>query len=125
MTPDEILEIDAKRNHPPGTVAGHLIAEINDELSLGGQVVQEGNVLIMFRGIEPGVVEYHTFNADTPENLVDAVTKFFRMLKKAKCKIARTTYENEKINALFDMIKPEFKVNIKQADGRFISEVSL
>lgn len=125
MTPEEILEIDAKRNHPPGTVAGHLIADINDELRLGGQVVQEGDVLIVFRGVEPGVVEYHTFNADTPQNLVDAVTKVFRMLKKAKCKIARTTYENEKINALFDMIKPEFKVDIKQVDGRFISEVSL
>lgn len=125
MTPDEILEIDAKRNHPPGTVAGHLIAEINDELRLGGQVVQEGDVLIVFRGVEPGVVEYHTFNADTPENLVDAACKVFRMLKKAGCKVARTTYENEKITALFNMIKPEFKVNIKQADGRFISEVSL
>ena len=125
MTPEEILEIDAKRNHPPGTVAGHLIAEINEEMRLGGQVVQEGDVLVMFRAVEPGVVEYHTFNADTPENLVDAVRKVLRMLKKAGCKVARTTYENEKINALFDMIKPEFKVNIKQADGRFISEVSL
>ena len=69
MTPDEILEIDAKRNHPPGTVAGHLMADINDELRLGGQIVQEGDVLIVFRGVEPGVVEHHSFNADTPQNL--------------------------------------------------------
>jgi hypothetical protein len=47
MTPDEILEIDAKRNHPPGTVAGNLKADINDELRQGGDIVQVCNVLIV------------------------------------------------------------------------------
>jgi hypothetical protein len=125
MTPEEILEVDAKRNHPPGTTVEDLITDINDELREGGDLVREGNVLIVYRAVEPGVIEYHTFNADTPENLVDAVKELFVMLKKAGGKIARTTYENEKINALFEMIKPEFKVNIKKNDGIFISEVSL
>jgi hypothetical protein len=125
MTPDEILEIDAKRNHPPGTVAGHLIAEINDELRLGGQIVQEGDVLIVFRGVEPGVVEYHTFNADTPQNLYKAVRALFLMLKKAGCKVARTTYENEKISDLFAMGRPEFDIKISESYGLFTAEASL
>jgi hypothetical protein len=102
-----------------------LIAEINDELRLGGQVVQEGDVLIVFRGVEPGVVEYHTFNADTPQNLYKAVRALFLMLRKAGCKVARTTYENEKISDLFAMGRPEFDIKISESYGLFTAEASL
>jgi len=125
MTPDEILEIDAKRNHPPGTVAGNLIAEINDELRLGGQIVQEGDVLIVFRGVGPGVVEHHSFNADTPENLIKANKALWRMLKKAGAKVARTQYQNPKVSALFESVMPEFDVSITKENGQFVAEVRL
>ena len=104
MTPDEILEIDAKRNHKPGTTAGHLRADINDELRQGGGVVQEGNVLIVYRAVEPGVIEHHSFNADTPQNLSNANKALWRMLKKAGAKIARTRYQNPRISALLAAI---------------------
>jgi hypothetical protein len=125
MTPDEILEIDAKRNHPPGTVAGNLKADINDELRQGGDIVQIGNVLIVYRAVEPGVVEHHSFNADTPKNLSDANKKLWRMLKKAGAKVARTTYQNPKISQLLEALMDEFDISIKQDGEFFIAEVRL
>lgn len=125
MTPNEILEIDAKRNHPPGTTAGHLKADINDELRKGGDIVQEGDVLIVYRSVEPGVVEHHSFNADTPQNLSNANKTLWRMLKKAGAKIARTRYQNPKISALLEAAMPEFDISITEENGIFIAEVRL
>ena len=125
MTPEEILEVDAKRNHPPGTTVEELITDINDELREGGDLVQEGNVLIVYRAVEPGVVEFHTFNADTPQNLYAAVRELFLMLKQVGTEIARTTYENEKISDLFAMGRPEFDISITKEDGYFVAEARL
>jgi hypothetical protein len=125
MTPNEILEIDARRNHPPGTTAGHLKAEINEQLQQGGGIVQEGNVLIVYRAVEPGVVEHHSFNADTPQNLSNANKALWRMLKKAGAKIARTRYQNPKISALLRAAIPEFDISITEEDGEFVAEVRL
>lgn len=125
MTPDEILEVDAKRNHPPGTLAGHLRADINDELRKGGDIIQQGNVLILYRAVEPGIVEHHSFNADTPQNLIKANVALWGMLKKAGAKIARTSYDNPKINSLFDVLRNDFDISITESDGRFTAEVRL
>jgi hypothetical protein len=125
MTPDEILEIDAKRNHPPGTTAGHLRADINNELRQGGGIVQEGNVLIVYRAVEPGVVEHHSFNADTAQNLSNANKALWRMLKKAGAKIARTRYQNPKISALLEALIPEFDISITKDGDVFVAEVRL
>lgn len=125
MTPNEILEIDAKRNHRPGTTAGHLRADINDELRLGGSIVQEGNVLIVYRAVEPGVVEIHSFNADTPQNLFKANRSLVLMLKKAGAKIVRTRYQNPKISELFQAAMGEFDIAITEENGIFTAEVRL
>ena len=125
MTPDEILEIDAQRNHPPGTVAGELRADINEELRQGGDIIQQGDVLIVFRAVEPGIVEHHSFNADTPQNLIKANVSLWQMLKKAGAKIARTSYENPKINSLFEAVKNDFDIAITKSNGRFTAEVRL
>jgi hypothetical protein len=125
MTPEEILKVDAKRNHPPGTTVEELITDINDELREGGDLVQEGDVLIVYRAVEPGVVEFHTFNADTPQNLYAAVRELFLMLKQVGTEIARTTYENEKISDLFAMGRPEFDISITKEDGYFVAEARL
>lgn len=125
MTPEEILEVDARRNHPPGTEAGHLMADINDEIRQGGDVVQIGNVLIVYRAVEPGVVEHHSFNADTPKNLSDANKKLWRMLKKAGAKVARTTYQNPKISQLLEGLMGEFDISITETGDGFVAEVRL
>ena len=125
MTPEEILEIDAKRNHPPGTEVGELITNINDELRQGGDIVQIGNVLIVYRAVEPGVVEHHSFNADTPKNLSDANKKLWRMLKKAGAKVARTTYQNPKISQLLEAAMDEFDISITETSDGFVAEVRL
>ncbi len=125
MTPQEILEIDAKRNHRPGTTAGHLMADINDELRQGGSVVQIGNVLIVYRAVEPGVVEIHSFNADTPQNLFNANKSLVLMLKKAGAKIVRTRYQNPKISELFQAAMGTFDISITEENGIFTAEVRL
>lgn len=125
MTPKEILEVDAKRNHPEGTTAGHLMAQINDDIRAGGQLIQHGDTLIAFRAVEPGIIEHHSFNADTPQNLVDANMKLWRMLQKAKASMAYTTYENPKISKLFDQARNEFPIEITEDNGLFTAKVSL
>ena len=125
MTPEEILEIDAKRNHRPGTTAQDLVTDINDELRAGGDIVQEGNVLIVFRAIKPGVVEHHSFNADTPANLLKANEALWRMLKKVGVEIATTTYSNPKINSLLETVLDEFDISITEQNGVFTAEVRL
>lgn len=125
MTPNEILEVDARRNHPPETTAGHLKAAINDELRAGGDIIQYGDVLIVYRSVEPGIVEHHSFNADTAQNLLNANMALWRMLRKAGAKIARTEYQNPKINELLKLAMSEFDISITQDDDGFTAEVRL
>ena len=121
MTPDQILEIDAKRNHEPGTEAGHLRAIINDQLRQKAHLVQQGDTLILFSNSDgDDDVEDHCFNADTPQNLAANVVAFFGMAKKLGYKTATTPYDNPKISDLFKQLVPkEFQVEIKRKGGGF------
>lgn len=127
MTPDEILEIDAKRNHEPGTQAGHLRAIINEQLRNKGDIIQSGNTLIVFSNSDgDSDVEYHCFNADTPPNLAANVIKFFGMVKKMGYKTATTPYDNPKISELFKQFLPkEYKLDIKRKGSQFEAKVRL
>jgi hypothetical protein len=125
MTPDEILEIDAKRNHPEGTEAGHLRAAINQDIRQGGQVLRQGNTLIAFRPTAKGVVEYHCFNADTPEALAANVCMFWDMLRKAGTRKAVTRYRNEKISALLRGVMKRYTVDIARKGDVFEATTDL
>jgi RNA recognition motif-containing protein len=128
MTPDEILEIDAQRNHAPGTKAGNLRALINKQVrENNGQIVQQGNTLILFANSDGDAdVEYHCFNADTPQNLAANVIKFFGFVKKLGYKTATTPYDNPKISELFKQFLPkEYKLDIKRKGDQFEAKVRL
>jgi hypothetical protein len=128
MTPDEILEIDAQRNHEPGTEAGHLRAIINEQLQEHqGNIIQQGNTLIVFSNSDGDAdVEYHCFNADTPPNLAANVVKFFELAKRLGYKTATTPYENPKVSELFKQLVPKkFKVEIKRKGGRYEAKARL
>jgi hypothetical protein len=128
MTPDEILEIDAQRNHEPGTEAGHLRAIINEQIrEHRGDLVQAGNTLIVFSNSDgDSDVEFHCFNADTPPNLAANVVKFFELAKKLGYKTATTPYENPKVSELFKQFLPKkYKLEIKKKKGKFEAKVSL
>jgi hypothetical protein len=127
MTPDQILEIDAKRNHPEGTSAGNLRAVINEQLRQKGQIVQQGDTLIVFSNAdEDDDVEYHCFNADTPQNLAANVMKFFEMAKRMGYVTATTPYQNPKVSGLFTtLVSPSYKVDIKKTSDGFEAKVRL
>lgn len=128
MTPDEILEIDAQRNHEPGTVAGHLRAIINEQIrEHQGHLVQQGNTLIVFSNSDgDDDVEFHCFNADTPPNLAANVVRFFEMAKKLGYKTATTPYDNPKVSELFKQFLPKkYKLEIKKKKGQFEAKVRL
>lgn len=127
MTPDEILEIDAKRNQPKGTSAGNLRAIINGQLRTKGQIVQQGDTLIVFNNADGDKdIEFHCFNADTPENLAKNVVAFFGLAKKLGYKTATTPYKNPKVSELFKHYLPEhYKLDIKHSDGLYEAKVRL
>jgi hypothetical protein len=125
MTPDQILEIDAQRNHPEGTSVGNLKALINEDLKKGGAIVQEGNVLIAFRAVSQGVIETHSFNADTPQALLEANKALWRKLKSSGFTTVRTEYQNPKINDLLKTAMNEFDISITENGDTFVMEVRL
>jgi hypothetical protein len=127
MTPDEILEIDAQRNQPVGTQAGHLRAEINKQLRNQGHIVQQGNTLIVFANSDKDSdVEFHCFNADTPPNLAANVIKFLEMAAKLGYKTATTPYDNPKVSELFKQFLPKkYKLDIKRVGDQYEAKVSL
>jgi hypothetical protein len=124
MTLDELIRQDVKSHYPPETKVGEIFASFNDEIKGGSQVVRQGDSIIVYKPIAKGVVEHHSFNADTTKNLIDLHKKFWRMLDKAGVKMATTTYDNPKISDLINSVKNEFNVSItKNKDGRFVSQV--
>lgn len=125
MTPEEILAVDAKRNHPEGTDVRELITDINDEIRQGGELLQHKNVLIVYRTVSPNVVEHHSFNADTAVNLAEANKKLWGMLKKAGAKQAYTTYTNPAISNLIEKEAKDLNINITEADGVYTATVEL
>lgn len=123
-TIEEILRLDTQRHYPPGTEVGQVFASFNQHMAEGADVVRQGDSLIVFKAIAPGVIEHHSFNADSSKNLLDFHKKFWRMLEKAGASMAVTTYENPKINDLINSVKDEFNVSIiENDDGTFTSQV--
>lgn len=125
MTPDEILKVDAARNHPPGTTVEDLRGQINKQIMRGGHVVKEGNVLLVFRGASPGVVVFHPFNAGTSYDLIKAVKALIAMLKKAGAKTLRTYYTNPAVSTLFESAAQQFDISITKQNGAFVADVRL
>jgi len=120
----DIIREDVKRHYPSDTNVGEIFAVFNDEIKQGGQVVRQGDAIIVYRPIAKGVIEHHSFNADSSQNLVDFHKKFWRMLEKAGMKMATTTYDNPKISDLINSVKNEFDVSItKNKDWRYVSQV--
>jgi hypothetical protein len=114
MTPEEILKIDAKRNHD-GIEVKKLIGYINQEIHSGAQLVQENDTLVLFKSVKDDKAEFHTFNAGSAADLAKNVKLFLQMLKKMGYKAACTDYDNPLISKLFmTYIDPVYKVNITE-----------
>jgi hypothetical protein len=125
MTPDEILEIDAKRNHPPGTVAGNLRAIMNDNTQKSGGVVRQGNTLIMFRVVAPQTVFFFCFTADTVSTLAKNLEMAFRMFKKLKFTQAVTTRQGPDVFSALQLINGKFSVQTQDVKGAPAAAVRL
>jgi hypothetical protein len=126
MTPEEILKIDAKRNHD-GIEVKSLIGYINHEIRSGAQLVQENDTLVLFKSVKDDKAEFHTFNAGSAADLAKNVELFLQMLKKMGYKAAYTEYESPLISKLFMTYNNDrYKVNItKGEDSSFRAEVTL
>lgn len=125
MTPEEILAVDAKRNHPSGTTKGDLIALVNEEMSEGAEMVRHKNVLILFKTVGKDTAEFHNFNADTVPNLIEANLKLMEMLKRLGYRKARTPYTNPKISDLFGAVRDKLDVDIQKDGDGYVAEVTL
>jgi hypothetical protein len=125
MTLYEILEVDAKRNHPSGTSADYLLNQIKEDAEKGGKLLHKGKVLICFRCVADGVMETHSFNAGTASELLEANKSLWRKFKDEGFKTVQTQYENPKINVLLETVMGEFDISISIKDERFEMKVSL
>ena len=95
-----ILEIDAKRNSQ-GADAIQLQEMIENAIkNENASIVRKGDTLILYLEVSDGHAEFHCFNADTADNLVNNVSNFYDVLRKEGFKTAETDYSNPKINEL-------------------------
>ena len=126
LTDFRILEIDAKRNSQG--VDAYKLQEIienaieNEDAAL----VREGDTLILYLEVRDGHADFHCFNADTADNLVKNVSKFYDVLRKEGFKTAETSYDNQKINNL--IVRTTNPENVKIYQGQFhtyLAEVNL
>jgi hypothetical protein len=125
MTPDKILEIDAKRNHPPGTVAGNLRAVINDNTKRNGGAIRQGNTLVTFRTVAPKTILFFCFTADDESVLSKNLELVFKMFRKLKAEVAGTINQGPNINAALKRMGNKFPSQVSVKDGTPVAEVRL
>ena len=94
MTPDEILEIDAKKNKPKGTTAGQSRFRINRWFEKGGQLVQDNKTLFLYVSNGQGEVEVHTYTADNPDGYARSLEAFIKLMKASGVKQLVTLFSN-------------------------------
>lgn len=123
MTPKEIIAADAAKNHPDIPLEDH-VERVGRLLAAGGQIVQQGNTLFLYKPKDDRQVEFHTYNADPAEKLVENTRKFFRLLKRVGAQEVFTMYANPRISELFKMLEPEFKARITKGD-QYVAKVRL
>ena len=110
-----ILEIDAKRNSQ-GADALELKEMIENAIkNENASIVRKGDTLILYLEVSDGHAEFHCFNADTANNLVNNVSDFYDVLRKEGFKTAETDYSNPKINELIN--RTTSAKNITITDG--------
>ena len=126
LTDFRILEIDAKRNSQ-GVDAVKLKEIIKDAIeNKDATLVREGDTLILYLEVRDGHADFHCFNADTADNLVENVSKFYDVLREEGFKTAETSYDNPKINNL--IVRTTNPENVKISQGQFhtyLAEVNL
>ena len=123
MTPQEILEVDVKRNQPAYMDIKKVGSFINNTIQGGGKMVREGNTLMLFKKIDKDTVEFHSFSADEPRTYLSNMAKFAGMLKKMGFKYAVTQFQNPKQAGMFKAAG--FDAEITQTDEGYEAKVEL
>jgi len=117
LTDFRILEIDAVRNSQ-GVDADKLREIIEDAIqNKDASLVREGDTLILYLEIRDGHADFHCFNADTADNLVENVSNFYNVLREEGFETAETSYDNPKINSL--IVRTTHPENVKISQGQF------
>ena len=78
----------------------------------------------MFRTERGTTADFHCFNADTPENLVQNVKTFYELLRKLGYTKAQTPYDNEKNNSLIMQTSDKVKIT-EGKEHKFLAKVVL
>lgn len=124
MTSEEIIAYDLK-NTKSKEPLNKVIAGLNQAMQEGVKVMRQGDTLMVFKKQTNDVVEFHTFNAAPPEELVANVKKLMQLFKKLGFKKAYTTYTNPAITKLFEANQDSYPVQISSQNGQYKAEVSL
>lgn len=122
MSPEEIIEIDAKRK---GQDPGRIRYVINEYVRQGARTVRAGDTLFLFLGDGKGSVQFMWFTADMEKKFAQQVNEFMRLLKKAKAKRAYTKYFYAPANSWFKLVDPRLQPKVIRKDNYFQTEMRL
>lgn len=118
----DIVKKDIERNHPgvdpyKAMATLKLVQKKNPNMTL----VQEGNSIFATFKMGQGVAEFHTINADTPENLVKNLINYAKAMKQAGFSELRTTFDNPKVAELAKQV-PNATVSIGQKVSKGVAK---
>ena len=68
------------------------------------RMMRAGNTLFPYTMIQPGVVEFHVINGDSPKNLGKNLKEFYDAMLKANFKMGVSTTENPQILKLAESV---------------------
>lgn len=122
MSPEQIIEVDAKRR---GVDPRFLKTGINAAIKEGAHPIRSGNTLFIFASDGKGSVDFRWFTADEGKQFAEEVEEFMRMLKKAKSKKASSKYSYAPANAWFRLVDPRFNAKVTKQNGSFLVEMRL
>jgi len=124
MTPREIVQIDLQKTGVDIPL-NRVMAGLNQMTERGAKLLQEGNTLFLLTMKNKDTAEFHLFNADNPNQLVQNVEKFAKLVKQLGFKKMVTDFDNPKLAGLFNRYQGEFKTKVTQKDDKYIAEVTL
>jgi len=96
----QIIDADNAKNNAGRNISIDKVKQNFDMyVKQGGLHTVIGKVLIIFRPLQDGTIEFHTVNGGSGEDLTTSLTEFLTKLR-GKVKGAVTHYDNPKINEL-------------------------
>lgn len=127
MKNTEILYQDWQRNHPESTSLMPSLEEILSRLIDGWSIDRYGDTLILYKitGALGQGIEFHCYNGASGEELATNVLAFMESARQGGYEWCSTPYTSPRVKQLFEANIDATNLITYEADGQYITTVTL